>query len=278
MEGLQVLPKLLAPISSLRYENLVTGDTCTSAESISALNWFQNRGQSVCVLLNFVITSFGSFVLIDCLVLVHCSLLFRFFRFSSICISYLSFCSNFAFSNCISSWYFCSLISAAWSSSLFFAAWSDTLFNSLILASRSLTAILNTPMSPSNFVFQRRISSSLFPPPNRNSCTFTLRSWTSSTFIAKVLHSLSIDVRFPFSVALLACEHVNLSRSSCWGFWCSFPYSWFLRVLAGSPLLSWTGFWQIITLDMVVHRFAFSGIMVTDFLVVFYCISISPLT
>ena len=90
-------------ISSLRYENLVTGDTCTSAESISALNWFQNRGQSVCVLLNFVITSFGSFVLIDCLVLVHCSLLFRFFRFSSICISYLSFCSNFAFSNCISS-------------------------------------------------------------------------------------------------------------------------------------------------------------------------------
>ena len=78
-----------------------------------------------------------------------------------------------------------------------------------------------------------------------------------------MLRSLSIDVRFPFSVALLACEHVNLSRSFCWGFWFSLPYSWFLCVLAGSPLLSWMGFPQIITLDMVVHRFAFSGIMVT---------------
>ena len=72
-----LLPKLLAPISSLRYENLVTGDTCTSAESISALNWFQNHGQSVCALLIFVITSFGSFALIDCFVLVDCSLLFE---------------------------------------------------------------------------------------------------------------------------------------------------------------------------------------------------------
>ena len=43
-------------------------------------------------------------------------------------------------------------------------------------------------------------------------CTFTLRSWTSSTFIAKVFRSIFIDVRFPFSVALLACERVNLSR------------------------------------------------------------------
>ena len=91
---------------SLRYENLVTGYTCTSAESISALNWLQNCGQPVWVLLNFVITSFDSFALIDCFVLIHCSLLFRFFRFSSTCISYVSFCSNFSFSNCISSWYF----------------------------------------------------------------------------------------------------------------------------------------------------------------------------
>ena len=98
------------------------------------------------------------------------------------------------------------------------------------------------------------------------------------------LHCLSVAQPFhwckvSFSIALIiACEHVNLSRSSCWGFRFSFPYSWFLHVLAGSPLLSWTGFWQIITLDMVVHRFAFSGIIVTDFLVVFYCISISTLT
>ena len=33
----------------------------TSALSISASNWFQNRNQSSGILLNFVITSFGSF-------------------------------------------------------------------------------------------------------------------------------------------------------------------------------------------------------------------------
>ena len=37
----------------------------TSDESISALNWFQNRSQSVCVPLNSVITSFGNLALID---------------------------------------------------------------------------------------------------------------------------------------------------------------------------------------------------------------------
>ena len=49
--------------SSFRYENFMIGDT--SDESISALNWFQNRSQSVCVPLNFIITSFGNLALID---------------------------------------------------------------------------------------------------------------------------------------------------------------------------------------------------------------------
>ena len=37
----------------------------TSDESISAFCWFQNQSQSVCVPLNFVITSFGNLALID---------------------------------------------------------------------------------------------------------------------------------------------------------------------------------------------------------------------
>ena len=61
--------------SSLRYENLVIGDTCTSAESISALNWFQNRGQSVCVPLNLVCNYEFRQLCVDWLF----QLLFRFF-------------------------------------------------------------------------------------------------------------------------------------------------------------------------------------------------------
>ena len=49
--------------SSFTYENFVIGDT--SDKSISALNWFQNRSQSVCVPFNFAMTSFGNLALID---------------------------------------------------------------------------------------------------------------------------------------------------------------------------------------------------------------------
>ena len=112
--------------SSLRYKSLVIGNTCASAESISILKWLQNRGHYVCVPLNFVITSLGSF---------NCSLLFLVYILPIFL--YLHLVLEFLFQlRVFKLHFFCYSISAARSSSFFF------------------------PTSPSNFVFQRRISSS----------------------------------------------------------------------------------------------------------------------